>query len=80
MILIVCLSTTSNCEGSVIEPVENCDLPTGRLTTRSSDHFTSSAVTGLPSWNVAFWRKWNVMVRLSSEIVQRSASSPSIAK
>ena len=49
-------STTTNCSGLVREPAPIWKVgkpPTD--TARSSDHFTSLAVTGVPSWNTAFF-------------------------
>ena len=49
-------STTTNCSGLVSEPAPIWKVgkpPT--VTARSSDHFTSLAVTGVPSWKVAFF-------------------------
>ena len=46
----VCASTTTNCSGLVIEPAFICTpAKPPRLTARSKDHLTSSAVTGEPS-------------------------------
>ena len=52
----VLLSTTTNCSGLVSEPAPIWKVgkpPT--VTARSSDHFTSFAVTGEPSWKIAFF-------------------------
>ena len=49
-------STTTNCSGFSSEPAFIWKVgkpPT--VTARSSDHFTSFAVTGVPSWKVAFF-------------------------
>ena len=57
----VLLSTTTNCSGLVSEPALIWKVgkpPT--LTARSSDHFTSLAVTGEPSWKIAFFLSLNV--------------------
>ena len=55
-------SITLNWSAEVIDPVSSCALPsTGAVTTRSSDHLTSSAVTGEPSWNFASLRRRNVI-------------------
>ncbi len=54
-------STTTNCSALVSEPAPIWKVgkpPT--VTERSSDHFTSLAVTGVPSWNVAFFFSLNV--------------------
>ncbi|MNL45829.1 hypothetical protein D3C87_1685050 [compost metagenome] len=39
---------------------------------RSSENFTSSAVSGVPSWNFTFGRRWKMMLRASG-CSQRSA-------
>ena len=54
-------STTTNCSALVSEPAPIWKVgkpPT--VTARSSDHFTSLAVTGVPSWNLASLRSLNV--------------------
>ena len=71
----VLASTASNWSGRSSPPAFICTVgkpPTE--TARSKDHFTSSAVAGLPSWKVA---SLSVKVRVmpSSEISQLSASS-----
>ena len=58
-----------NWSGLVSDPVDICGGASVLAdTARSSDHFTSSAVTGLPSCQVAFGRRLMVMVRWSALI------------
>ena len=67
-------STTTNCSGLVSEPAPIWKVgkpPT--VTARSSDHFTSLAVTGVPSWKVAFF--FSLKVTDMSPIFMSSASS-----
>jgi hypothetical protein len=69
-------STTTNCSGFSSEPAFIWKVgkpPT--LTARSNDHFTSCAVTGVPSWNFAFFRSLKVTDMPSGAIAQDSASS-----
>ena len=54
-------STTTNCSGFSSEPAVIWKVgkpPT--VTARSNDHFTSFAVTGVPSWNLASLRSLKV--------------------
>ena len=54
-------STATNCSGFSSEPAFIWKVgkpPT--VTARSNDHFTSLAVTGVPSWNFASLRSLNV--------------------
>ena len=65
----------TNCSALVSEPALIWKVgkpPT--LTARSSDHFASFAVTGVPSWNLAFFFSLNVTDM--SEMFMSSASSP----
>ena len=74
----VCSSTTSNCSGFSREPAAIWKVgkpPT--VTARSKLHFTSLAVTGVPSWNLAFLRSLKVTALPSGAICQLSASSGS---
>ena len=74
----VCSSTTSNCSGFSSEPAAIWKVgkpPT--VTARSKLHFTSLAVTGVPSWNLAFLRSLKVTELPSGAICQLSASSGS---
>ena len=67
-------STTTNCSALVSEPALIWKVgkpPT--LTARSSDHLTSLAVTGVPSWNFAFF--FSLKVTDMSSIFMSSASS-----
>ena len=67
-------STTTNCSGLVSEPALIWKVgkpPT--LTARSSDHLTSFAVTGVPSWNLAFF--FSLKVTDMSPTFMSSASS-----
>ncbi len=67
-------STTTNCSGLVSEPAPIWKVgkpPTE--TARSSDHFTSFALTGVPSWKVAFF--FSLKVTDMSPIFMSSASS-----
>src|SRR4051794_30730921 len=67
--LIVCGSTTS-----VLLMAESVQLLTDLgASTRSKENFTSSAVTGVPSENLAFGRRWNVYTRPPSETSQDCA-------
>ena len=71
-------STTTNCSGFSSEPAPIWKVakpPT--LTARSKLHFTSLAVTGVPSWNLAFLRSLKVTELPSGAICQLSASSGS---
>ena len=71
-------STTSNCSGFSSEPAVIWKVgkpPT--VTARSKLHFTSLAVTGVPSWNFAFLRSLKVTDMPSGAICQLSASSGS---
>ena len=71
-------STTTNCSGFSSEPAAIWKVgkpPTD--TARSNDHLTSFAVTGVPSWNLAFLRSRKVTCELSGAIVHDSASSGS---
>ncbi len=70
-------STASNCSGRSRPPAFICTVGKPPIdTARSNDHFTSSAVTGVPSQNVAS-RSVKVSVRPSSEVSHVSASSGS---
>jgi hypothetical protein len=74
----VCSSTTTNCSGFSSEPAAIWKVgkpPT--VTARSKLHFTSLAVTGVPSWNFAFLRSLKVTELPSGAIFQLSASSGS---
>ena len=63
----VCGSTILNWSGLVSDPVLICGGASDLArTVRSSDHLTSSAVTGLPSCHTASGRSAMVMVFLSS--------------
>ena len=67
-------STTTNCSLSTSEPAFICTVgkpPT--VTARSSDHLTSLAVTGVPSWNFAFF--FSLKVTDMSPMFMSSASS-----
>ena len=67
-------STTTNCSGLVSEPAPIWKVgkpPT--VTARSSDHLTSLAVTGVPSWKVAFF--FSLKVTDMSPTFMSSASS-----
>ena len=69
-------STTTNCSGFSSEPAFIWKVgkpPT--VTARSNDHFTSLAVTGVPSWNLASLR--SLKVTEVSAAFQSSASSGS---
>ncbi len=71
-------STTSNCSGFSSEPAAIWKVgkpPT--VTARSNDHLTSFAVTGVPSWNLAFLRSLKVTALPSGSTFQLSASSGS---
>ena len=72
----VASSTASNCSGFSSEPafIWNVGKPP-TVTARSNDHFTSFAVTGVPSWNFASFRSLNVTDVPSGASVQLSASS-----
>ena len=50
------------------------------LVARSSDHCTSWAVTGLPSWNTASGRRWKVYTRPSPLMSQLSARSGTMSR
>ena len=67
-------STTTNCSALVSEPapIWNVGKPPTE-TARSSDHFTSFAVTGEPSWKVAFF--FSLKVADMSPTIMSSASS-----
>ena len=66
VIVTVRASTTANWSGRVMDPVDICGgASDGADTARSSDHFTSSAVTGEPSCHVASGRRRMVMTRRS---------------
>ena len=67
-------STTTNCSVLVSEPapIWNVGKPP-TLTARSSDHLTSLAVTGAPSWNFAFF--FSLKVTDMSPTFMSSASS-----
>ena len=72
----VCSSTTSNCSGFSSEPAFIWKVgkpPT--VTARSNDHFTSLAVTGVPSWKRASFFSLNVTDMPSGASCQLSASS-----
>ena len=76
VILNVTSSTTTNCSGFSSEPAfiwKVGNPPT--VTARSKDHFTSLAVTGVPSWNFASRRSLNVTDMPSGATCQLSASS-----
>ena len=65
-----------NCSGFSSEPAFIWKVgkpPT--VTARSNDHFTSFAVTALPSWNLASRRSLKVTAMPSGAICQLSASS-----
>ena len=67
-------STATNCSGLVSEPAFICT--TGKPpteTARSNDHFTSLAVTGVPSWNLALF--FSLKVTDMSPMFMSSASS-----
>src|SRR3989454_6938504 len=49
------------------------------LSVRANDQRTASAVTGSPLWKRAFFTRWNVQVRASGDISQRSASHGTIS-
>ena len=70
--------TTSSSTFSGVQP--NCvtmnDGVFFSLTTRRSENTTSSAVTGLPEWNVSPGRMVNVMTLPPSPISQLSATPP----
>ena len=67
-------STATNCSGFSSEPAFICTR--GKPPTpmeRSNDHFTSLAVTGVPSWNLAPF--FSLKVTDMSPIFMSSASS-----
>ena len=70
-------STTTNCSGFCSEPAAIWKVgkpPT--VTARSNDHFTSLAVTGVPSWNLASLRSLKVTeVGVRFQSVASSGSS-----
>ena len=70
-------STTTNCSGFSSEPAAIWKVgkpPT--VTARSNDHFTSLAVIGVPSWNLASRRSLKVTeLGLRSHSVASSGSS-----
>ena len=69
-------STATNCSGFSSDPAfiwKVGNPPT--VTARSNDHFTSLAVTGVPSWNLASLRSLNVTE--ASVAFHSSASSGS---
>ena len=70
-------SSATNCSGFSSEPAAICVVAKPPIeTARSSDHFTSLAVTGRPEWNVAS-RSRNVTLMPSDASCQLSASSGS---
>jgi hypothetical protein len=70
-------SSATNCSGFSSEPAFICVVAKPPIeTARSSDHFTSLAVTGRPEWNVAS-RSLKVQLIPSEASCQLSASSPS---
>jgi len=70
-------STTTNCSGFSSEPAAIWKVgkpPT--VTARSNDHFTSLAVMGVPSWNLASLRNLKVAeVGVTFQSVASSGSS-----
>ncbi len=76
VILKVWVSTTENWSALLREPADIwiAGKPPA-ATARSNDHFTSSAVTGEPSWKVAPARILKIIVLPPSRISQLSASS-----
>ena len=70
-------STATNCSGFSSEPAFICVVANPPIeTARSSDHFTSLAVTLRPEWNAAS-RSLKVQLMPSDATCQLSASSPS---
>ena len=70
-------STATNCSGFSSEPAFICVVAKPPIeTARSSDHFTSRAVTGRPEWNFAS-RSLKVALIPSEASWKLSASSPS---
>ena len=68
-------STATNCSFLTSEPAFICTVgkpPTEMA--RSYDHLTSLAVTGVPSWNLAFF--FSLKVTDMSPTFMSSASSP----
>ena len=70
-------SSATNCSGFSREPAFIWVVAKPPMeTARSSDHFTSFAVTGRPEWNLAS-RSLKVQLMPSEATCQLSASSPS---
>ena len=74
----VCSSSASNCAGCSREPAAIWKVGKPPIASaRSKLHFTSAAVTGVPSWKTAFLRRKNVTLPPSFAVSHRSASSGS---
>ena len=75
--LMVCGSTTVNWLSFVIRPMPNCVVGKPPIETAlSNDHFTSSAVTGVPSAKSASGFSFKTTDRPSGATSQLAASSP----
>ncbi len=73
----VASSTATNCSGSSRPPAPICVFgKPPSASARSNDHFTSAAVTFVPSQNFAFGFSLKSMLMPSGATVQLSASSP----